>query len=701
MESFVCKITPGGATYSFSYEEVFSRPRSNVGYGKVFSTSYSNNFNYINPKRALETEQAKSKAKAAVNVVSENVKSDNVINKTAENISANVENPRNEGESDNIVSKNTEDIAANVESPRNEEESDNIVSKNTGNIAANLGNPRNEGESDNTNVVAKGRHNAAKRFFRDKFAWPPRNRAFRQPEGQSKPIKSGILEGDIERKSGVYSNVHKHLSNESTYQKTDYKRLRRKSNFAMGLIVGLIVTGCSTDSKITGKREVFLPDLHNIIIDHDTARKKVVLPVEQAKEWLQDGLTPRNVLINAKFDANKADLLWKTRVGKDEGATDKLISNIVSKGGVLFGGNVNGEIFALNLKDHKVLWRTSVGKSGIARIGGVGILDDRSIRPLSKASESGVLGGDMERKSGAYSNVRERLSTGSTSQKTDYEELRKWSIIATTVDGNVHKIDPQNGKIIKTKNIGGTIRSAPRIWQNKMLVQTNSNGLVMLNSDLKILWQHGEPAEDVVFLGNSSPSTDGSIVIGAYSTGEYKAYDMLSGNEVWEDFMVPSLQYETTATMLHICAAPVISGGLSFVFGHGGRLVANDMMSGNRVWDLDISGISTPAIAGDWMFVTDWESRVFCIEKSTGKVKWRTHIPEDKYGNIATNWTKPIIAGNTLVIATNGGIVAFFDINTGKTVKVIKTTAWAPSSAIVVEGVLYILSGDGSVYAFG
>jgi outer membrane protein assembly factor BamB len=414
----------------------------------------------------------------------------------------------------------------------------------------------------------------------------------------------------------------------------------------------LLFTGCSTDSKITGKRELFLPNPNNVVIDQGAAKRKVALPVEQVREWKQDGISGNNVLVNAKFDVKKAKLLWKERVGKEEGENDKLISNIVAKGGVLFAGNVNGDVFALDLRTRKVLWKTNVGKNGIAKIGGVGLLDDGSI-------------------------------------------------ITTTADGNVHQIDSITGKIKKAKNIGGTIRSAPRIWHDKIFVQTNSNELAMLSRDLKILWRRGELPEDIVFLGNSSPTTDGGIVIGAYSTGEYRAYDVLSGNECWEDFMVPSAQCESTATMLHICASPVISDGLAFVFGHGGRLVANDIVSGKRIWDLDISGLSTPAVVGDWIFVTDWESRIFCIEKLTGKVKWRTHIPEDRYGNIAANWTKPIIAGNTVIVATNAGLVVFFDVNSGKVERIIKTTLWAPSSAIVVNEVLYILSGDGSVYAFG
>ncbi|MDR0625326.1 MAG: palindromic element RPE1 domain-containing protein [Holosporales bacterium] len=55
----------------------------------------------------------------------------------------------------------------------------------------------------------------------------------------------------------------------------------------------------------------------------------------------------------------------------------------------------------------------------------------RSTGPLSKPSKSEFWEGDTEHRSGAYLDVRERSSPGSTYPKTDFEEFGKRSTIVT------------------------------------------------------------------------------------------------------------------------------------------------------------------------------------------------------------------------------------------------------------------------------
>jgi outer membrane protein assembly factor BamB len=420
------------------------------------------------------------------------------------------------------------------------------------------------------------------------------------------------------------------------------------------LIIGALMIGCSNTSKITGKRELFLPLPNNVALSQNLAEKQVKIPFTDVKEWLQDGFSSKNEGINANFNVLDAKLLWESRIGKTGKSYNRLLTNIVINNKVLFAGDATGNVIAVDLNAHKILWRVDISKGidNIVKIGGLAIVNNNDL-------------------------------------------------LVSTAKGDIHKIDAKTGSIKKTKSIGGVIRSAPCVFQKKIIVQTANNSLVVLNDDLKIHWKQNEIPEEVIFIGNSSPATDGNTIISAYSSGEYKAYDFLSGNEIWADLMVPSIQNETIATMLHICAAPVITGNLVLIFGHGGKLTANNLTSSERVWSLDISGMSTPIAAGDWIFAIDEESRVFCIEKATGNIKWQSNIPEDKKGKIAVSWTKPILAGNALITVTNNGEIVFFDINTGKILKIIQSKAIDPSSAIVVNEVLYILCANGKIYAFG
>ncbi|MDR0625520.1 MAG: palindromic element RPE1 domain-containing protein [Holosporales bacterium] len=68
--------------------------------------------------------------------------------------------------------------------------------------------------------------------------------------------------------------------------------------------------------------------------------------------------------------------------------------------------------------------------------------DDVSIGPLSKPSKSEFCEGDTEHRSGACLDVREHSSTGSTYQKTDFEEFGKRSIGTATLIDSSYNANP-------------------------------------------------------------------------------------------------------------------------------------------------------------------------------------------------------------------------------------------------------------------
>ena len=47
----------------------------------------------------------------------------------------------------------------------------------------------------------------------------------------------------------------------------------------------------------------------------------------------------------------------------------------------------------------------------------------------------------------------------------------------------------------------------------------------------------------------------------------------------------------------------MIDNGQVFAIGQGGRMVALELITGQRIWELNFAGIATPWVAGDWVFV--------------------------------------------------------------------------------------------------
>src|SRR3546814_11257220 len=85
-------------------------------------------------------------------------------------------------------------------------------------------------------------------------------------------------------------------------------------------------------------------------------------------------------------------------------------------------------------------------------------------------------------------------------------------------------------------------------------------------------------------------------------------------------------------------------------------MVALELNTGQRIWEINIAGISTPWVAGEWIFVVTDQGQLLAVARSSGRVKWMTQLPrwqdeEDKNG--ALSWVGPVLAVERLLLASS------------------------------------------------
>src|SRR4029453_14538198 len=99
------------------------------------------------------------------------------------------------------------------------------------------------------------------------------------------------------------------------------------------------------------------------------------------------------------------------------------------------------------------------------------------------------------------------------------------------------------------------------------------------------------------------------------------------------------------ATLTDIDADPIIDSGRVYALGQGGRMAAYELVTGQRLWELSLAGISTPALAGAWIFPLPDDARLLAIARATGRVKWVTQLPRWRSERAKTGpifWTGPV-----------------------------------------------------------
>ena len=52
-----------------------------------------------------------------------------------------------------------------------------------------------------------------------------------------------------------------------------------------------------------------------------------------------------------------------------------------------------------------------------------------------------------------------------------------------------------------------------------------------------------------------------------------------------------------------------------------------DLRSGRRVWEREVGGTQTPAVAGDWVFLLTRAGSLICMTRDEGLVRWITPLP--------------------------------------------------------------------------
>jgi outer membrane protein assembly factor BamB len=420
------------------------------------------------------------------------------------------------------------------------------------------------------------------------------------------------------------------------------------------VLPSVLLLACSMDPKIRGKRELLITSVSDLEIDKSTAARTFHLPqCQNLTTWPQNLANENHNPGHLCFPVKKFRLLWKKYLGWGTADRESLLSNMVFSKNGLVCGSTDGKIIALNPKTRKILWKTKVarGDDG-SKIGGLAILPQENI------------------------------------------------IVATSA-GDIIQLDERTGKIKKTVNLECALRSAPAVSSDMFFVQGNNNTLFALDFQLNVLWSQMEPAEDVLFLGRSSPSVQQDVVIAAFSTGEYKAYAKDTGEEYWSESMVPLTADNTAANILHICAPSVISDSVVFTWGHNGGLAANQLFSGEKQWDIPFSGTQAPAVAGEWIFGIEQEGTLCCFEKTKGKLRWRSELPDFKERRTIPQWTEPLVLNGHILLISNFGNIVVFEAETGKITKSLQTDIRSPSAAIVVDQLLYVLSSNGSLFVFG
>ena len=274
-------------------------------------------------------------------------------------------------------------------------------------------------------------------------------------------------------------------------------------------------------------------------------------------------------------------------------------------------------------------------------------------------------------------------------------------VYAATGYGSLTALNATNGAQSWTLELDSPARSAPAAGAGKVFVVTHDNTVVAVNqSDGTEVWRFDGLPEMAGLLSASNPAISGNLVVVPYRSGEVVAFNIESGEPVWNDAVARASRTWAISGLNDVSASPVIADGVVYATGVGGRLIAVKLQTGERVWEADVGSTHTPVVSGNGVFLVSVDSRVIGFDRQTGEVAWSRQLPLGKKKKSKHIWAGPTLAGNALWFVSTNGQLASVDPRNGSILSITKMSNPSYISPIAVSGRLLVVSSNGAVVSY-
>ena len=320
----------------------------------------------------------------------------------------------------------------------------------------------------------------------------------------------------------------------------------------------------------------------------------------------------------------KLDGVWKMPVEKGAFEATPVIQD-----GVIYIGDMDGKVYALNLANGKEVWSRKFESGFIA----------------SPAIRGGLLYlGDMDGKFYALDiKTSEPKWTFTAGAEIDNgANFWKENVLFGSQDASLYCLSAETGKLVWKFAIGDQIRCMPTVVGDRSFVAGCDSILHLV--DLTA----GKESASVPIEAPTgvTPAVLGNNVYFGTEGGALFAVDWQEAKVTWKTEEKSSQPYRS---------APAVKDGVAVVGSRNRRVLAVDPATGKELWSFATKQRvdSSPVIVGSRAFVGAADGRLYGLDLKSGKQVWEYQATGGFSGS-------PAVAEGKLVIATDRGVVYCF-----------------------------------------
>ena len=326
--------------------------------------------------------------------------------------------------------------------------------------------------------------------------------------------------------------------------------------------------------------------------------------------------------------------------------------------------NNNGNLFKINSKNGKIVWKKLIFKDLKNTIIGTPAIsasknDKDSITLFAHNGSRELLAINGIDGEIIWKIKRDLPFRGGI---TSYKNL----IFVNDFDGNFLSINNKNGDILFNVFLGSDYNSIyttarPIVAKNKIIV----------------------------------PGTGGTFFVLSIDTGEVLWNENISSNH-----QLPKLFHAGD-----IIANPLYYKGVLYVVSQSGFTAAFDIDNFVELWNIPVGGFNTPVISGKTIFILGNMGHLAAIDINSGKLRWEKKF--SSYLNKNSFFSEeeiaiykgPSLLDSKILISGPNGIIRIIDANNGSEINTLKVDKLS-SPPIPIQGKILFLTANGKLLAY-
>lgn len=198
------------------------------------------------------------------------------------------------------------------------------------------------------------------------------------------------------------------------------------------------------------------------------------------------------------------------------------------------------------------------------------------------------------------------------------------SIFFGTSKGEVISLNKSNGAIQWRAQLSSEILAVPRSNGELVITRCVDGQVHALDFNTgKIIWTHIERTPRLTLRGVSSPVISNDIVLASFDDGVLVALNLHSGRIIWQKPIAVARGRTDIERLIDADADPIVIKDVVYAVNFQGRLVAMQLGSGRTIWSRDVSSYAGITVDPKHVFVTGASGEIWALDRLNGATLWR------------------------------------------------------------------------------